>query len=129
MCSHFKVGRRDWCGNSLHQIHWQLHRWGELGVWPVGVVYSVWFPFSDQRDIQRSHSDVESVQQHSSLCGPGGNKVHSLFHLMVDTSLSPLQRPGAFAIYLEPWHPDIIDFLDLKKNHGAEEKVNSDLFQ
>lgn len=34
------------------------------------------------------------------------------------------QRPGAFAVYLEPWHPDIIDFLDLKKNHGAEEKVH-----
>lgn len=35
------------------------------------------------------------------------------------------KRPGAFAIYLEPWHADVFDFLDLKKNHGAEEKVNS----
>lgn len=25
---------------------------------------------------------------------------------------------GAFAVYLEPWHADIFDFLDLKKNHG-----------
>lgn len=33
------------------------------------------------------------------------------------------QRPGAFSIYLEPWHPDIFDFLDLRKNHGSEEKV------
>jgi ribonucleoside-diphosphate reductase subunit M1 len=38
------------------------------------------------------------------------------------------KRPGAFAVYLEPWHPDIIDFLDLKKNHGAEEKRARDLF-
>jgi len=30
-----------------------------------------------------------------------------------------LQRPGAFAIYLEPWHADIFDFLDAKKNTGA----------
>ena len=35
------------------------------------------------------------------------------------------QRPGAFSIYLEPWHPDIFDFLDLRKNHGSEEKVHS----
>jgi ribonucleoside-diphosphate reductase alpha chain len=31
------------------------------------------------------------------------------------------KRKGAFAIYLEPWHADIFDFLDLKKNHGKEE--------
>lgn len=34
------------------------------------------------------------------------------------------KRPGAFAIYLEPWHADVFDFLDLKKNHGSEEKVS-----
>ena len=33
------------------------------------------------------------------------------------------KRPGAFAIYLEPWHSDIFDFLDLKKNTGKEEQV------
>lgn len=39
------------------------------------------------------------------------------------------QRPGAFAIYLEPWHPDVFDFLDLRKNHGSEEKVYDTLIQ
>ena len=38
------------------------------------------------------------------------------------------QRPGAFAIYLEPWHPDVFDFLDLRKNHGSEEKVYASLY-
>ena len=38
------------------------------------------------------------------------------------------QRPGAFAIYLEPWHPDVFDFLDLRKNHGSEEKVFTSLY-
>jgi ribonucleoside-diphosphate reductase alpha subunit len=38
------------------------------------------------------------------------------------------KRKGAFAIYLEPWHADIHDFLDLKKNHGAEEMRARDLF-
>merc|ERR1711899_108853 len=38
------------------------------------------------------------------------------------------KRPGAFAIYLEPWHADIFEFLDLRKNHGKEEIRARDLF-
>jgi ribonucleotide reductase alpha subunit len=38
------------------------------------------------------------------------------------------KRNGSFAIYLEPWHADIEDFLDLKKNHGDEEMRARDLF-
>ena len=38
------------------------------------------------------------------------------------------KRKGSFAIYLEPWHADIFDFLDLKKNHGKEELRARDLF-
>jgi ribonucleoside-diphosphate reductase alpha chain len=38
------------------------------------------------------------------------------------------KRKGAFAIYLEPWHADVFDFLDLKKNHGKEENRARDLF-
>jgi ribonucleoside-diphosphate reductase alpha chain len=38
------------------------------------------------------------------------------------------KRKGSFAIYLEPWHADVFDFLDLKKNHGKEESRARDLF-
>lgn len=38
------------------------------------------------------------------------------------------KRKGSFAIYVEPWHADIFDFLDLKKNHGKEENRARDLF-
>lgn len=38
------------------------------------------------------------------------------------------KRPGAFAIYVEPWHADIFDMLNLKKNHGKEEQRARDLF-
>jgi ribonucleotide reductase alpha subunit len=38
------------------------------------------------------------------------------------------KRNGSFAIYLEPWHADILDFLELKKNHGDEELKARDLF-
>ncbi|MEP6792766.1 MAG: ribonucleoside-diphosphate reductase subunit alpha, partial [Saprospiraceae bacterium] len=38
------------------------------------------------------------------------------------------KRKGAFAVYLEPWHADIQEFLELKKNHGKEEQRARDLF-
>lgn len=38
------------------------------------------------------------------------------------------KRAGSFAVYLEPWHPDIDDFLEMKKNHGDEEMKARDLF-
>jgi ribonucleoside-diphosphate reductase alpha subunit len=38
------------------------------------------------------------------------------------------KRKGSFAVYLEPWHADIFDFLELKKNHGKEEQRARDLF-
>lgn len=38
------------------------------------------------------------------------------------------KRKGSFAIYIEPWHADVFDFLDLKKNHGKEEARARDLF-
>ena len=38
------------------------------------------------------------------------------------------KRKGSFAAYIEPWHADIYDFLDLKKNHGKEEQRARDLF-
>lgn len=38
------------------------------------------------------------------------------------------KRKGSFAIYLEPWHADVYEFLDLKKNHGKEEARARDLF-
>ena len=38
------------------------------------------------------------------------------------------KRKGSFAMYLEPWHTDIFDFLEMKKNHGKEEMRARDLF-
>lgn len=38
------------------------------------------------------------------------------------------KRKGSFAVYIEPWHADIYDFLDLRKNHGKEEMRTRDLF-
>lgn len=38
------------------------------------------------------------------------------------------RRKGSFAMYIEPWHADIFDFLDMRKNHGKEEQRARDLF-
>lgn len=38
------------------------------------------------------------------------------------------KRNGSFAMYLEPWHPDVEDFIEMKKNHGDEERKARDLF-
>ena len=38
------------------------------------------------------------------------------------------KRKGSFAIYLEPWHADVMEFIDLRKNHGKEEMRARDLF-
>lgn len=38
------------------------------------------------------------------------------------------KRKGSIAVYLEPWHSDVMDFLDLRKNHGKEEMRARDLF-
>ena len=51
---------------------------------------------------------------------------HTEIEILVRYDREP--RPGAFAIYLEPWHLDIFEFLDLKKNTGKEEQRARDLF-
>ena len=72
--------------------------------------------------------------QGSYIKGTGGmsNGIVPMLRVFNDTARYVDQgggkRKGAFAIYLEPWHADIFDFLDLKKNHGKEEKRARDLF-
>ena len=38
------------------------------------------------------------------------------------------KRKGSFAVYLEPWHADTVEFLNLRKNNGTEENRARDLF-
>ena len=49
------------------------------------------------------------------------------FDLLVGLALT-VRGSGAFAIYLEPWHADVFEFLDLRKNTGTEENRARDLF-
>jgi ribonucleoside-diphosphate reductase alpha chain len=62
----------------------------------------------------------------------GSNGIIPMLRVFNDTARYVDQgggkRKGAFAIYLETWHADIFEFLDLKKNHGKEEMRARDLF-
>lgn len=72
--------------------------------------------------------------QGSYIKGTGGtsNGIVPMLRVYNDTARYVDQgggkRKGAFAVYLEPWHADVFEFLDLKKNHGKEEKRARDLF-
>jgi len=61
-----------------------------------------------------------------------GNGIVPMLRVFNDTARYVDQgggkRKGAFAIYLEPWHADVFDFLQLRKNHGKEEQRARDLF-
>ncbi|CAN1235126.1 Ribonucleoside-diphosphate reductase large subunit [Linum perenne] len=70
----------------------------------------------------------------SYICGTNGtsNGIVPMLRVFNDTARYVDQgggkRKGAFAIYLEPWHADIFEFLELRKNHGKEENRARDLF-
>ncbi|MBR9923065.1 MAG: ribonucleoside-diphosphate reductase subunit alpha [Bacteroidetes bacterium] len=72
--------------------------------------------------------------QGSYIKGTGGtsNGIIPMLRVYNDTARYVDQgggkRKGAFAVYLEPWHADVMQFLDLKKNHGKEELRARDLF-
>src|SRR5579872_6584406 len=70
----------------------------------------------------------------SYICGTNGtsNGIIPMLRVFNDTARYVDQgggkRKGAFAIYLEPWHADVFEFLDLRKNHGKDEMRARDLF-
>ena len=76
-------------------------------------------------------SNVRSKDSHISKTNGKSNGLMPLLRVLNNVSRHINQggkRNGSFAIYIEPWHPDIFDFLDAKKNNGAEEMRARDLF-
>lgn len=86
---------------------------------------------ADAAGIGLCMSNIRSKE--SKISTSGGNAGGLLKYLkIVNESLRFFnqqgRRPGSAAIYIEPWHKDIFDFLDIKKNTGAEEMRARDLF-
>lgn len=76
-------------------------------------------------------SNVRAKDSHINKTGGKSNGIMPLLKVYNNISRHINQsgkRNGSFAMYIEPWHPDIYDFLDAKKNNGAEELRARDLF-
>jgi ribonucleoside-diphosphate reductase subunit M1 len=76
-------------------------------------------------------TNVRAKDSFINKTGGKSNGIMPLLRLFNSTSRHINQggkRNGSFAIYIEPWHADIFDFLDAKKNNGAEEMRARDLF-
>jgi ribonucleoside-diphosphate reductase alpha chain len=76
-------------------------------------------------------SNVRAKDSHISKTNGKSNGLMPLLRVFNNISRHINQggkRNGSFAIYIEPWHPDVFDFLDAKKNNGAEEMRARDLF-
>jgi len=76
-------------------------------------------------------SNVRAKDSHINKTGGKSNGIMPLLRVYNNVSRHINQsgkRNGSFAMYIEPWHPDIFDFLDAKKNNGAEELRARDLF-
>jgi len=76
-------------------------------------------------------SNVRAKDSHISKTNGKSNGLMPLLRVLNNISRHINQggkRNGSFAIYIEPWHPDIFDFLEAKKNNGAEEMRARDLF-
>ena len=76
-------------------------------------------------------SNVRAKDSHINKTGGKSNGIMPLLKVYNDISRHINQsgkRNGSFAVYIEPWHADVYEFLDAKKNNGAEEMRARDLF-
>ena len=114
LSSCFLIGMEE---DSLDGIYNTLHDCANISKWAGGVGLHI-------HNIRANNSIIKGTNGRSTGIVP-------MLKVFNDTARFINQggkRNGSFAIYLEPWHADINDFLDLKKNHGDEELRARDLF-
>lgn len=104
-------------GDSIDGIFQTLHRCAMISKLSGGIGLAA--------------SNVRAGGSHIRSTNGKSNGIVPMLKVFNDTARYVDQagkRKGSFAIYMEPWHADIQDFLVLKKNHGAEEERARDLF-
>ena len=104
-------------GDSIKDIYKTLGDCAQISKWAGGVGLNI-------HDIRAKNSRIQGTNGHSTGIVP-------MLKVYNDTARYVNQggkRNGSFAVYLEPWHADIEDFLRLKLNVGAEEDRARDLF-
>lgn len=114
LSSCFLVGMEE---DSIHGIYDTLKECAVISKYSGGIGLHI-------SNIRGSQSNIKGTNGKSSGIVP-------MLKLYNDTARFVNQggrRPGSIAVYLEPWHSDICEFLELKKNHGDEEQKSRDLF-
>lgn len=115
LSSCFLLGMKN---DSIDGIFDTLKDCANISKWAGGIGLHI-------HNIRSNGSHISGTNGHS-------NGIVPMLRVFNDTARYVDQgggkRKGSFAIYVEPWHPDILDFLDLKKNHGKEEMRARDLF-
>lgn len=104
--------------DSIEGIYDTLKQCASISKWAGGIGVSI--------------HNIRSTQSYIRGTNGSSNGIVPMLRVFNDTARYVDQgggkRKGSFAIYLEPWHPDIFEFLDLKKNHGNEMSRARDLF-
>lgn len=104
--------------DSINGIYNTLHECASISKFAGGIGLHA-------HNVRAKHSHIRGTNGTSNGLVPM-LKVFNMTARYVDQGGG--KRNGSFAIYLEPWHADIEDFLDLKKNHGDEDMRARDLF-
>jgi len=112
------AGGKDTCGDSIEGIFSTLKQCSLISKWAGGIglhIHNVRAKGSHIRGTNGTSNGIVPMlrvfNNSAVYCDQGGGK-----------------RKGSWAIYLEPWHADIEDFLEMRKNHGDESKIARDLF-
>jgi ribonucleoside-diphosphate reductase alpha chain len=103
--------------DSLDGIFNTLHECASISKWAGGVGLHI-------HNIRGTGSEIKGTNGKSTGIVP----MLKVFNDTAKYINQGSRRNGSIAIYLEPWHPDIEDFLELKKNHGDEDMRARDLF-
>jgi ribonucleoside-diphosphate reductase alpha subunit len=103
--------------DSVDGIYDTLKQCAQISKFSGGIGLSV-------HDVRSNNSYIRGTSGHSSGIIP----MLKVFNSTARYINQGGKRKGSIAIYIEPWHADIFDFLDLKKNHGIEEMRARDLF-
>ena len=114
MSSCFLLGIHD---DSIEGIYKTLSQCAQISKWAGGIGLHI-------HSVRSNGSEIKGTNGISSGIVP----MLKVFNHTARYVNQAGRRKGSFAIYLEPWHADIMDFLELKRNHGDEEARARDLF-
>ena len=114
MSSCFLVANKD---DSIHGIYDTLHECAAISKWAGGIGLHI-------HDVRASGSHIRGTNGRSDGIVPMLRVYNATARYVNQAG----KRKGSFAIYIEPWHADVMEFLELRLNQGDDESRCRDLF-